>query len=455
MVQLTPSLEQQQGSGSEWRVWEASGIAVRLSSAVIERIERQALARFRAITERGSEIGGLLLGRVSGDLPTVTIEDHELVPCDFTRGPFYQLSEQDEQRLAAAVAQRRDPLVVVGFFRSNTRTELALDSSDLALLDRCFPGPEKLALLVKPFSMKPSICGIFLRAGGQFQAKPPSIEFVLRRGENTTSAPAVPAAPPAPKAPVAPPQIIEPPKPPEPPPEPLSESRVADDLRALAETATPPAAPAPEIAPEPPAPARGSKRWLWMPLAAAALFVGGAYLGRFIDLPTPAAKSAAGGPLALQVERRGGQLRLRWNQSAAVLAQAQKATLTIIDGARRQDLALDLDQVRTGSLVYAPTTGDVTFRLEVADLEHGKSLTESIRAVSDRPSPLGPPLAAPEPQEQAPPPEAQPPAVAPAPTEQPKPTPPPAVAAPTTPPAEVTIDPPPPPEPVSESAKPD
>lgn len=105
-------------------------------------------------------------------------------------------------------------------------------------------------------------------------------------------------------------------------------------------------------------------------------------------------------------------MRLSWNRSAPAIAQAQKATLSIADGAQEQNLDLALNQLRTGSLVYTPATGDVVFRLEVLDLKNGKSVTESIRAITGRPSPLGPPALQlreltppPDPEEQTSPPQ--------------------------------------------------
>jgi hypothetical protein len=80
---------------------------------------------------------------------------------------------------------------------------------------------------------------------------------------------------------------------------------------------------------------------------------------------------------------------LNWNRTASVIATAQKATLSIVDGTQEQTLNLDLGQLRTGSLVYSPSTPDVSFRLELIDLKNGKSVAESIRAAAGRPSPLG------------------------------------------------------------------
>lgn len=465
MVNTTHTLERIEGTGADCWNWELpeTGSSIWLSLEVVDRLEREALESFRAITKRGSEIGGLLLGQVSRDPHAIKITDYEPVACDYSRGPLYQLSEEDERRLEAAIARPGESLSVVGFFRSNTRKELALDANDVAVIEKYFPGRDSLVLLVKPFSMKPSLGGFFLREHGQTS---PSIEFAFRRSELGKNRP-------------GPERIVVKPEPSDDAriparveqaalpafsagPEDLAghaprEDRVAVDLRALdkamatptvAEPAKPEAASVPTEAVATPAPApvedaasappASSRRWLWLPLLAAALGAG-AYFGYRLNGPLLLVPQPPGGSLSLSVERHAGQLSLGWNRSAPVIARAQRATLSITDGAQEQNLVLDLGQLRTGSLVYTPSTGDVVFRLEVADLRGGKTVTESIRAVAGRPSPLGPlPLQLPElaPAQAAsePTPEAETPAASP----QPSPTgqsadgPPP--AAPTAPP---------------------
>jgi TonB family protein len=88
--------------------------------------------------------------------------------------------------------------------------------------------------------------------------------------------------------------------------------------------------------------------------------------------------------LALRIERSGGQLVLQWNREAEVLLDAQRATLTIVDGDHTEEVPVEPAQLRSGSIVYAPATGDVLFRLEVVSRE-GKSVSESVRVLDGRP----------------------------------------------------------------------
>jgi hypothetical protein len=254
---------------------------------------------------------------------------------------------------------------------------LALDANDAALTERFFPSRDSLVLLVKPFSMKPSLGGFFLREDGPAS---PSIEFAFRRSRPGARFPARTEQALAPASVAA------------------TEDRVAANLRAPDQAMAPPAPAAPQEAiralphPEPDTArlaARRNSRPLWVLLLAAALS-GVMYSGYNASGPAPRTPVLADDALALKVERAVGQLRLNWNRTASVIATAQKATLSIVDGAQEQTLNLDLGQLRTGSLVYSPSTPDVSFRLELIDLKNGKSVTESVWAATGRPSALGP-----------------------------------------------------------------
>jgi protein TonB len=91
----------------------------------------------------------------------------------------------------------------------------------------------------------------------------------------------------------------------------------------------------------------------------------------------------------LRVERNAGQLLLSWNREATAIRTAQKAVLSIYDGDHKEDIELDLGQLRSGSIVYSPITNDVSFRLDVLDAK-GKRMNESVRVIAGRPSPAAP-----------------------------------------------------------------
>jgi protein TonB len=259
-------------------------LSVRFPFPLIDRLEHEAVESFRSLHSRGSEIGGLLLGRVSlKDPAAVSIEDYEPVVCDYSRGPLYRLSDADMGRLERAIEQRRAAggLAVVGFFRSHTRKGLALDADDLALFKARFADPRQVALLIRPFATKASTAGIFIWEDGAVRGEASHLEFPFRSSELTPSKPfeeaslplpeAVPPAPPevaAPKPPArgqivpiasrreiavpVPPPIIEKPAPaiaPEKKPEPAAAAKAQTPAQALAQALAQAPAQAPVQAP--------------------------------------------------------------------------------------------------------------------------------------------------------------------------------------------------------------
>ena len=163
-----------------------SPLSVRLGAEVIGRLEKESLDIFRAITNRGSEIGGLLLGRVAPGRPSIVIvEDFEPVVCAYTLGPTFLLSGEEQQRMREAISQRKpaDDIQVVGFFRSNTRPVLSMAEEDSVLLDRLFPEEHHIFLLAKPFSRKPCQGAIFVREDRKFQGEASHLEFPFSKAE--------------------------------------------------------------------------------------------------------------------------------------------------------------------------------------------------------------------------------------------------------------------------------
>jgi protein TonB len=93
-------------------------------------------------------------------------------------------------------------------------------------------------------------------------------------------------------------------------------------------------------------------------------------------------------PLQLRVERTATGLLLTWNQDADAIRSANRAVLSITDGDQHEDVKMDLEQLKTGSIMYTPSTSDVGFRMEVTGTDPSKITTASFRALNSRPSPL-------------------------------------------------------------------
>ena len=169
-------------------VWEPKGVpfSVRLDAGLIERLEKQSLDIFRAITNRGSEIGGILLGQVLPGWPvSIVVSDYEPVECAYTLGPSYLLSEEEQEKLADAIEKNQKPggLGVVGFFRSNTRPALVLQDDDQDLFEEFFPEDHNIFLLAKPYSRKPCQGAIYVREGGKIRTDVSALEFAFSRPE--------------------------------------------------------------------------------------------------------------------------------------------------------------------------------------------------------------------------------------------------------------------------------
>jgi hypothetical protein len=173
--------------GASFYRWEVAGkpIAILFSLDLMDRLEREVLERFKAVTVRGSEIGGVLSGRViAGSQPTIVIEKFEPVECDYSRGSLYLLSDEDKVRLKQTIERTASApgVSVAGFFRSNTRRELLLDDEDQALAKEFFSDPNNVFLLVRPFAMKPSLGGFFFWEDGQLPEGSYQ-EFPFKRSE--------------------------------------------------------------------------------------------------------------------------------------------------------------------------------------------------------------------------------------------------------------------------------
>ena len=201
MIESTARAEryEQQASPFPFFTWEVpqKPVAVRIPFSLIDRLEHEAVESFRSLTSKGSEIGGLLVGSVTPGSPmVVSIADYELIACDYSRGPLYRLSDADMGRFERAIEQRlATGSGIAGFFRSQTRKGIALDSDDLAFFEARFRDPHQIALLVRPFATKASTAGIFIWEGGKVNGDTSYLEFPFRSSELGSGSTAPPEAP--------------------------------------------------------------------------------------------------------------------------------------------------------------------------------------------------------------------------------------------------------------------
>lgn len=222
MLDSTARAERIELSASESAsyTWEVAQkpVAVRLPLTVIDRLEHEAVETFRSLTSRGSEIGGLLLGSAApGNPALVTVADFELIPCEYSRGPLYRLSDADLGRFEQAIEKYgggNGPRVV-GYFRSHTRKGLALDAEDLSFFEPRFLDPHHIVLLIRPFATKVSMAGIFIRENGRLGGDASYREFTFRSSELAGSCGGEQAEP-GPSAASGSPTAVQPAMPPKP-----------------------------------------------------------------------------------------------------------------------------------------------------------------------------------------------------------------------------------------------
>ena len=346
-------------------VWEPAGkdVSIAIGLDVIDRLSQDVMRGFGAVPKRGAEVGGILVGKVQANVPlTIEIEDYELVPIEYKRGPSYLLSEGDFQGLeeayhrlldAAKEPGRRKP---VGLFRSHTRDTPGLVAEDSALVDRFLPGPEPIFLLIKPYATKVSTAGFYVREGTGFPSGPPVLEFPFRRKELGGDGPGAPA-----------------PMPPIGEEKPLVRSRhtVSRELVHVP-SADPTGGLAPESSrvPEPPPPARakqdeGRSGWVWLPLSFI-FFLVGVLLGfqaAVILRPQPAAPQPY--VVSLSVTKDGRNLSIHWDRQSTAIRNALRGVLVIEDGSVSRQVPLSRIELETGSVVYPPNTPKVKLWLDL------------------------------------------------------------------------------------------
>jgi protein TonB len=233
-------------------------------------------------------------------------------------------------------------------------------------------------------------------------AKPaaPAPEKTDRKAPETKP-PAAPAKPPAAEA-----KAAAPARPAAPEPKPAAKEVKPAAAVTVTKDVAPakPAEPAPVVKPAPerpllgtlsgaaPAESQGSGKLMMviggiavMVAILVALFVWPGYMTR--SHPPAAVESQAGG-LNLLVEPSGTDLLLTWNKNSAVIANASHGVLSINDGDQHENFDMDAKDLTTGSIVYTPKTGDVSFILEVTGKNQSKTATESVRSLRTRPSPM-------------------------------------------------------------------
>lgn len=376
-------------------VWEVPGkaIAVHMGLSAIERLSAELMRGYGANPKRNAEVGGVLIGSVEPGTPTIVrVEDFEVVPCQYRRGPSYVFTEEDCEPFEKAGA-RPD---AVGYFRSHTREGFSLSDDDVELLDHFFTGANTVALLVKPYATKAGVAGFFIRENGKFPASTP-LEFPFRRQELTG------AEPPARRS------MME--RGPRrerggrygardagessdhemnpagelPFPEssgngiptgtglqasyrnpPLTERNQPSERYAPLD---PPAEPAYAVTTS--ARSRMRSGWVWIPLSFVFLLLGVAlgFQAALFNFGPRSSNSQANFSLSLVVSKTGQNLSVHWDRQAPAVCASKRGVLEIEEKGITKPVDLDSAQLQNGTLTYRNVTNDVHFRLTVFPTE--------------------------------------------------------------------------------------
>jgi hypothetical protein len=344
---MDPSIQAVPG----YYVWEVPGkpVAVHLHLDVIDRMSAEVMRGFGAVPKRGAEVGGVLLGAIEQGAPAIVrVDDFEQVACVYKRGPSYLLTADDgaafDDVCARSAPNSERSVYAVGYFRSHTRDGLSLALEDIELMEHYFPSPSHVALLVKPFATRVSVASFFFREDGLFQSAAP-LEFPFRRRELTGE-----EAPPRRSMLERVPRRRE------------VRSVVQEEIPDLVS-----AAPEPAYAYTTPSKSRARSGWVWIPMSFVFLLLG-LVLG-FQAALTMGTKAAGSGTsdfsLGLTVTKEGDNLSVKWNRDAAAVKAAERGVLEIEDGGRIRPVALDVAQLRNGSILLENSSGSVRFRLTV------------------------------------------------------------------------------------------
>ncbi len=346
--------------------WEPAGkpVSIDISFDVIDRLMADALHALTLLPRRGAEAGGILLGAArKGDRLIVKIDDYTAVPCEYSFGPSYTLSEKDRQAFREAIKRKRAvALHPVGYYRTDTRAGLSLAQEDLDLLSEHFADPASVALLIKPRTIQASVAGFFFWEDGKIRAESSYLEFLVPAGRagNRDMTQAEPQDQTAPKeAPAA-----------------------AADIPLPSFLNVPP--PKQKKKPKkerPPRKPLWSSWWVQAPLLACVLCAVGVLgysTARQLQIQFPQSPPPPRDPyaLSLMVLQYGDNLHLTWDRDAPALDSAERGVLSITDGGVNKSLELTQAQLRGGSVIYRRMTKAVRFRLEIF-LKGNRSLSET------------------------------------------------------------------------------
>jgi proteasome lid subunit RPN8/RPN11 len=322
----------------EFSSWAVSGQApvIEYSRRILDEIRAETVDGLHRLRHGGIEVGGVLFGVRNGD--RIRVLNRRSLQCEYAQGPTFLLSEKDEASLETLIAgAKADPqlsgLEPVGWYHSHTRSGVFLSDADMAIYARHFPKLWQIALVLRPTQLGPAEAGFFFREpDGKVRVDSsysPFTAYPLAKGRLPR---------PGPQG------------------SPRPEVRVRSGAK-NPDSAPEPALPKPQRPPEPIPP---KQRWPWLVVAGVLVALGIGALAGVLPISGPSRPA-----IGLRAADQDGQIRIEWDRFAEPIRSAQKASLLLVDGARRVEKTLSPDLLQHGNVVYYRKSEDVEIRLQI------------------------------------------------------------------------------------------
>jgi hypothetical protein len=257
----------------------------------------------------------VLYGERRGDV--VRIMASKELPCEHANGPAFGLSAND-QHAFRELMKAPSGMRTVGWYCSHTRSGLALNTNDCAILERFFGERGNVTLIVKPTRFGPVEATFYVQGSADAG---PHFSVLVPKGAETAR-----------------PELA-------PPPVPVT---AAPGWRM------------PNI--QLPAWTSGTFRWAWLGIA---LIATGLLLMSMRSTARPARVAEKLGLQAFQIA--DGQVHVEWNRQAPAIGEAKSGTLEITDGAYKYSMPLTAEDLRSSSLTYGRRSDAMTVKLRLAN----------------------------------------------------------------------------------------
>jgi hypothetical protein len=339
-----------------------------MPGGLADRIAGYVGEAYKALPRRGAEAGGLLLGGVRlGPVIDIFITGFEAIPCDYRLGPSFMAAEDVLDAFRSAIARYPAP-EILGYYRSHTRKNTGLDSSDQAMVDRIFPGLSGLVLLIKPSGIR-FTAGYYFFQSGRLETRPVGPEFPFLVS--------VPGGTPPPGQPAVPAfaELVH-----------ESLDRIADPPHDALAPVNKESEPVPLAARPESTRRRRSLQWeivaAGLMIVAALALLWWQYHGASGEEASAASETGPShvASLGLAVHPGEGGWRITWDGHSASALDSVRGVLNVAEDESRERIPLTPEQVRAGAVTYRPIGDDITFRLDLVTRDNTLA-TETYRVL--------------------------------------------------------------------------